>query len=97
MEEMRKCTCCGEEKPITEFAKNGWGVMSVCKECVKKNRRAKLDEKKKLKQQAVDALNAKNMRLKDFTPRELMMELHERGYKGTLTYVKTETIDLEKL
>ena len=97
MEETKVCSCCGEEKPIAEFSKNGWGVMSVCRDCVKKNRKAKLDEKNKLKQQAVDAVNARKLRLEDFSPRELMARLKELGYEGVLKYTRVETIDISKI
>lgn len=38
--------------------------------------------------------DARQLRLKDFTPRELMEELAARGYKGTLTFTVVQTIDI---
>ena len=35
--------------------------------------------------------------LKDYTPRELMEELARRGYKGTLTYTETRTVDIQNI
>ena len=97
MEELKKCVCCGEEKPVSEFYKNAWGVTNYCSECHKKRAVEGKQERKRLQQQAVDALNARNLRLADFSPRELMTELYRRGFEGTLKYTKVETIDITKL
>lgn len=35
--------------------------------------------------------------LKDYTPRELMVELARRGYEGVLTYTERKTIDITRL
>ena len=35
--------------------------------------------------------------LKDYTPRELMLELKRRGYEGVLTYTERKTIDITRL
>lgn len=35
--------------------------------------------------------------LESYTPRQLMEELARRGYRGTLTYTETRTIDLTKI
>ena len=97
MEETRICSCCGQEKQLSEFNKNAWGYKTICRECENKHRAEKKEERKALKQQAIDAVNARNLRLEDFTPRELMLRLKELGYEGTLKYVKTEIIDISKL
>ena len=91
------CKCCGKELPIESFYKNGWGVTSVCKDCHVKLVAEGKDKKKKLKQQAVDAINARNLRIQDFTPRELMEELKRRGYEFTITYTEVHTITSESL
>ena len=31
--ETKKCKCCGEEKPLSEFNKRGTGYRNICKEC----------------------------------------------------------------
>ena len=97
MEETRICKVCERELSINEFAKNGMGITHVCKECVANRKRSKREETKQLKQQVQDAANARSLRLKDFTPRELMQELKERGYDGKLKYVKVEEVDLSRL
>lgn len=35
--------------------------------------------------------------LKDYTPRELMLELKRRGYEGTLSYTERKTIDIGRM
>ena len=95
--ETKVCKCCGRELPIEDFYKNGFGVTSVCKECHTKRAKEGKQERKRLKQQAVDAINARHLRLSDFTPRELMEELKRRGYDGKITYTRVEEIDLSKL
>lgn len=97
MEETRICKVCGRELSINEFAKNGMGITHVCKECVANRKRSKREETKQMKQQAQEAANARSLRLKDFTPRELMQELKSRGYEGKLRYVRVEEIDLSKI
>jgi len=92
--ETKVCKCCGKELPIIEFAKNVFGYTSVCKSCNTHNRVMAAEKRKTQKQQAIDALNARQLRLHDFEPRELMAELKRRGYEGKLTYVETHTIDL---
>ena len=91
--ETKICTCCNQEKPVSEFNKNGWGYKSVCRECEKKHREEKKLERKKLQQQAVDAKNARQLRLEEFTARELFVELKRRGYEFKATYTEVRTID----
>ena len=104
-EEYKTCRCCGRDLPIGSFAVNGWGATSVCKECNTANRK-KAHEKKT---QEADALKnakeaeeacgkkvsqARQMRLSEFSPRELMEELARRGYRGKLEFTFTKTIDI---
>lgn len=90
--ETKVCSCCGRELPITEFATRGIKgrkgevcVTSLCKECMKEKVASGREKK-------VD--KAKSMRLKDFTPRELMQELASRGYEGKLRFVQVQEIDI---
>lgn len=41
--------------------------------------------------------SVKEMRLKDFTPRELMQELKRRGYEFEMTYTEVHTISSKTL
>lgn len=93
------CVCkkCGRDLTENEFAINRWGKrMGVCKECVAATRRQNQATKKAAA--ATDAehqvLNARNLRIHDFTARELMEELARRGYRGKLEYVETKVIDI---
>ena len=95
--ETKVCKCCGRELPVENFAKNAFGYIGVCRECNSKNRSDAAQKRKQLKQQAIDAINARNLRLQDFTPRELIEELKRRGYEGKLRFVQVQEIDLAKM
>lgn len=91
------CKCCGRELPLENFAHGGFGLLKTCKECQGKNAgrgRKKRSELEDLRRQLAEA---RALRLRDFQPRELMIELRERGYEGTLTYVQRHEIDITKV
>lgn len=89
-EKMIVCKECGRELQSDEFKMTRWGKRaSVCNECAAK----KMKESKAAKKVAVER-NRRELRLKDFTPRELMEELAFRGYEGKLTFTRVETIDI---
>lgn len=90
--ETKVCKCCGQEKPLSEFRKSRLGTYNTCNECVKKNQKNGHANKKLAEQKEIEIKNAKMMRLKDFTPRELMAELKRRGYKFTMEYTETHVI-----
>lgn len=90
--ETKICSCCGKELPITDFAIRGVKghkgktvITSVCKSCM-------ADKVAHGRNKAVD--KAKEMRLQDFTPRELMQELARRGYEGKLRFVQVQEVDI---
>ena len=93
----QKCKCCGRELPTSEFSKNRFGYISVCKECVKEHHRAGRKKSNEIDDILRQLEDAKKMRLESFTPRELMIELKRRGFEGTLTHTETRRIDLSKL
>lgn len=77
--ETKKCACCGQELPTTEFHvsnRHKDGLQSYCKSCIKE----------KNKQYYKNSIGGGNELLKDFTPRQLIEELKARGYKGKLYY-----------
>lgn len=75
----KKCSRCGEIKPIYDFGLNSKfkdGYSCYCKSC--RNEMAKAwYANKKIKQHTSDISNA----LAAFTPRDLLAELKRRGYK----------------
>jgi predicted HTH domain antitoxin len=89
MEETKKCKCCGRELPLSEFSRNGFGVLNTCKECVKKKKIEGRAAKKKERDFEQEIANAKKMRLADFSPRDLMEELANRGIDGKMYIPKT--------
>lgn len=98
METTRKCTRCGRELTFDKYRMTRWGdYTSVCNDCTAQLRREKAQEKKARieAEERKQEMEASAKRLKDFTPRELMQELADRGYKGKLTYTKTIEIDIE--
>ena len=77
--ETKKCACCGQELPTTEFytsQRNKDGLQSYCKKCA-------IEANKKYSNKSI---RGGNELLKDFTPRQLIEELKARGYKGKLYY-----------
>lgn len=98
--EMRVCKCCGRELPIDSYRLNRWGTRNqTCNGCValkyREARKAKkVSELDSLRQQLAEA---RQLRLQDFQPRELMLRLRELGYEGTLTYIEKHTIDITKM
>ena len=87
--ETKQCPKCGRELPASEFNKcksNPDGLQSYCRECQHESQR-----KAYKKYSAVRQDNP----LSAYTPRELMLELKKRGYKGKLHFV--QEIDLNTL
>lgn len=85
------CACCKIEKPISEFGKRASladGHNIYCKSC----QNAKLRESRARRKNtlppptALPAPDAASKLLKDCTPRELILELKNRGYKGRLVW-----------
>lgn len=95
MEETRICKVCGKELPIEKFSKNPFGYVSVCKDCAATRKRETYRKKKSAENLEKELVDAKAMRLQDFTPLELMDELARRGYRGKLQYVQVHEINIE--
>lgn len=90
MENLKKCSKCGRELPVSEFWRNAStedGLQTYCKECgniyAKNRKKTPGDNLKKI---------YSNSELARFSPRELITELKARGYTGELKY--TQTISL---
>lgn len=97
--ETKKCKQCEKELPIQEFSKNAYGYTSICKSCNSHNRSeaAKKRNGKIVRDYEQEIEKAKQLRLSEFTPRELIIELRKRGYEGTLRYVEVHEINIEKI
>lgn len=79
----KKCLKCGRELPLSEFyVKKGAadGLQAWCKECQKIASHNRFASKAHCK--------GSNPDLAQFTPRQLIEELKNRGYTGELQYVQ---------
>ena len=91
--ETKICAHCGNELPLSDFRKTKWGgFTSTCNKCMTEKRVARMSDNKE-KEKA----DARNLRIQDFTPRELMVELKRRGYEFTMKYTETHIISSDKL
>lgn len=95
--ETKVCKNRGRELPLSEFHKRHLGYDKCCKQCYSENRKQKHEKKKNIDDMERQLTEAKQARLNDFTPLELMLELKRRGYQGTLIYIEEHRIDLDKL
>ena len=96
--ETKQCKVCGRELPIENFKMSRYGTrVGVCTECATEKLRAtkKAKDEQKRIQEETERKDARELRLKDFSGRELMEELARRGYKGKLQYVQVQEIDIE--
>lgn len=88
------CKECGRELPLDHFAKYHFGTSNTCKECAGKAISMGHKNKKTEENLYKQLEEAKKARLSEFTPRELMQELHTRGYEGTLRFTQVQEIDI---
>lgn len=102
--ETQVCKQCGRELPVEQFSKignRGGGTTSlhICKECMQgRQKEGRQKRKERMAQLEIKRTqDIRNMRLSDFTPRELMVELKRRGYKFTAEITVTNVIDSDNL
>lgn len=93
----RVCKCCGETLPLTMFGKGGLGYYYTCKDCMKKRQKEGHKKKNDISDLEKKVQDARNLRIQDFNPRELMSELKRRGYEFTMKYVETHIIKSDDL
>lgn len=95
----RVCKECGKELDINQFHKTAWGYTHVCKVCVKNKRKETKDNKARLADCEKMVEEARKARLESIPARDLMAELHRRGYDGILEYTRpvTDKIDISKI
>ena len=80
------CSSCGKELPLEKFNRHGRSKDGYTHECIECIGRRHLSQKS-------DALNP----LAKFTARELMHELHNRGYEGDITFIQVHKIKLSDM
>lgn len=91
------CKCCGRELPIENFANANFGRRKTCNECMAQKIREGRKKRSELAELQKQISEARGLRLKDFQPRELMIELKNRGYEGKLVYTQRYEIDITKV
>lgn len=108
--ETKICKKCGQELPLENFSKNAKmkdGLQNHCRACASEYSR-QIWQKKKAKRKENELIEFEkkykvytNRDLAKFTPRDLMLELKERGYEGELLFrevkVTEHRINLSKL
>lgn len=88
---VKKCTMCGRVLTLDHFKSVGFaedGYASHCKDCAKKKRREKLENKTEEGAIVRDVKGGGNPELARFSNREIIEEIRYRGYKGTLQIVR---------
>lgn len=103
MEQKYFCQECGRELPESEFGfihhKGGEPTrLPYCKECMNKKRSEGHKKGKARMLAAVEEaeMKARQARLSDFEPVELIEHLANLGYEGNLTYTQVRVIDIKK-
>ena len=106
------CDKCGGYFEENEMSRGRYGVIGICKSCVAKSHKEgalRREEKKRALEQELKDLRIEVADLKrqikesvgnalsKVTPRDLMRELHNRGYNGELEYTKVTKVDISKL
>ena len=91
--ETRVCKRCGCQKPIEKFTKTRGEYNFVCCDCANKKKSETWQKKKHNHDLTRELEKAKQMRLAEFQPRELMAELKRRGYEFKMYYTETHVID----
>ena len=106
------CDRCGEYFEEQDMTRGRYGIIGICKSCTgkahaegAKNRKQKAEKQEnELQELRIEIAELKRQlreasehALSVCTPRGLMKELHNRGYKGELEYVKVTKVDISKL
>lgn len=106
------CERCGGYFEENEMSRGRHGIIGICKTCVGKAHKEgaeRREQKRNALQQEVKDLRievadlkrqikeAADNALSKETPRDLMRELHNRGYNGELEYTKVTKVDISKL
>lgn len=93
----QKCKVCGRELPLSDFGSSTIGRFHTCKECVRERKSAGHKKRKAEQELAEQVERTRQMRISEFTPRELMSELKRRGYEFVMKYTETHVINSKDL
>lgn len=106
-EETKKCSFCGEEKPLAMFSRRGRGYQGYCKDCATEYKRALRAEKKaKVAENTIVTEEGKTLHrvsanckpLEEYQPRELLAELKRRGYIWDNMFIYTkQRVEYDKI
>ena len=95
----KKCACCGQELPVSEFGKLGSspdGLHKYCRDCANKKAKEYYHRRRNKEQSNTPIEFHKpvvlNTELQRFQPRELIGELRRRGYRGELKFTQVVTV-----
>lgn len=106
------CERCGGYFEENEMSRGRHGIIGICKTCVGKAHKEgalRREEKQRaleqeLKDLRIEVADLKRQlrevtenKLSSCMPRDLMRELHKRGYNGELEYTKVTKVDISKL
>ena len=84
----KTCTKCGKELPVDRFSRKSSapdGLQNWCKDCQRVANKASYGKR----QLPPPVKGDPSSPLAEFTPRQLIDELHNRGYRGELHYIYT--------
>lgn len=85
---IKVCTRCGKELPVEQFnrrSSSADGLQTWCKSCQRESQRTSRSNR----QLPPPVKGDPSSPLAEFTPRQLIEELHNRGYRGELQYLYT--------
>lgn len=89
-QQTKRCSDCGRVLPFSMFynrTKSKDGLQHICKDCTAERHARTRDKANTARLAKLDFKVAHP--LSAYTPRELMDELRQRGYRGKLEYVQT--------
>ena len=98
MNELKYCKFCDKEKPIKDFAKSGFAIKNICRECQnKKNNQIYKNSKKveKLEQENKQLKDNWN-KLKEFIVKEYYMYLPLEANAKSITILIDKMQELEQ-
>lgn len=98
MNELKYCKFCDKEKPIKDFAKSGFAIKNICRECQnKKNNQIYKNSKKVEKlEQENKQLKGNWNKLKDYIVKEYYMYLPLEANAKSITILIDKMQEIEQ-